>query len=208
MRDLLDLLILFILAHQDVVFVKDHLSLSLDDITDLVLLIPREANFTLVKQGAQKLTSLDLLLELTLADIEKLISALSNYSVVVLLLLALFKLFFFLRPWLFLDHTVHGNIHGFGSVGDATGRLRHQVDSSLDRFADKAKHTLAKTDGATLDTTFFGAFYRFDNNTGDGGEYFSQHRFSTVGDSTDGVGRHHTLTLLLIAWNSISDALK
>lgn len=125
LRDLLDLLILFILAHQNAVFLEEHLALPLDDVANLILLVPRQAHLTLVKQRAQELTSLNLLCQLTFADIQELVTtfAFSHHGVMVCILLALLKVLSFLVSRLFLDHSVHGNIHGFGSVADATGRL-------------------------------------------------------------------------------------
>ena len=95
----------------------------------------------------------------------------------------------------FLNHAIHGDVHRFWSVGDASCRLRNQVNRPLDRLADKTKHSFAETDRAPLDSPFLGSFDGFHDDASDGREDFGKHRLRSVCYPTDSVRRNDSSAL-------------
>ena len=199
MRDLLDLLVFLGFSHKSVVFLGEKCPLTLNDLTDLVLFLATEADFTLVEKSAQELTPFDLLLQLALANVKEFIALLPDDCMVLshltwFLLDLLFSIVVPLAGF-FLNHAIHGDVHRFWSVGDASCRLRYQVNRPLDRLADETKHSFTKTDCATLDSSFLGPFDWFHDDASDGRENLGQHRFRTVCNPTHSVRRNDSSAL-------------
>lgn len=119
LSDLLDLLVFLCRGHQGIFLLRQQRPLSLDNLSDLVLLFSTKTDLALVEQRAEELTALDLLSKLALANVEKFIALLTNHgmvlSVLTQLTLDLFGAVYLLSRFLF-NHTVHGNVHRFWSV--------------------------------------------------------------------------------------------
>lgn len=119
LRDLFYLLVLLDFLHNLIVFLRQLGPLTLNNFPNLLLLFICQTNFTLIKKSAHELATLNLLAQLPFADVEKFIALLSNDCVVTFLSFLLFFgrcLLVLGSPWLFLNHPIHGNVHGLRSV--------------------------------------------------------------------------------------------
>lgn len=119
LRDLFYLLVLLNFLHNLIVFLGQLSSLTLNNLPNLLLLFFCQTNLTLIKKSAHELATLNLLAQLPFANVKKFIALLSNDCVITFLSFHLFLsgcLLVLSSPRLFLNHPIHGDVHGLRSV--------------------------------------------------------------------------------------------